>query len=247
MLQELLLAFVQAATEYLPISSSGHLAMFGNAFQNTNLFLFTLLHLASLLAVVFFLRKDLIELFKFKKESLKIWEYWIIATIPAALIGFIFSEQIESLFTSPLFLAFAFLFTGTILYLTKCAKTKEETLDTKSRLKIGLAQGLALFPGVSRSGMTISAGLFQGINKEKAARFSFLLFIPLSLGAFILEAIKLETFLITPTMIISFIVCFLFSLLFLNLLTRIIKTNYFWIFSIYCWIIGTLNFILFFL
>ena len=81
MLQELLLAFVQAATEYLPISSSGHLAMFGNAFQNTNLFLFTLLHLASLLAVVFFLRKDLIELFKFKKESLKIWEYWIIATI----------------------------------------------------------------------------------------------------------------------------------------------------------------------
>jgi undecaprenyl-diphosphatase len=247
MLEELLLAFIQAATEYLPISSSGHLAMFGNFFGNTSLFLFTLLHLASLLAVVVFLRKDLIELFKFKKKSLKTWKYWILATIPAAIIGFIFSTQIESLFTSPLFLAIAFLFTGTILFLTKFIKKKEKKLDTKSSLKIGLIQALALLPGVSRSGMTISAGLFQGIDKEKAARFSFLLFIPLSLGAFILEAIKVETIVLSSSIIISFIACFIFSLLFLNLLIRIIKTNYFWVFSIYCWAIGILNLIFFFL
>ena len=247
MLEEILLAFVQAATEYLPISSSGHLAMFGNFFQNTSLFLFTLLHLASLLAVIVFLRKDIIELFKFKKESLKIWKYWILATIPAAIVGFFFSEQIETLFKSYLFLGIAFLFTGCILFLTKFSKDKNKKLSTKSSIGIGLAQVLALFPGVSRSGMTISAGLFQGIDKEKAARFSFLLFIPLSLGAFILEAIKIQTTIITPTIILSFIVCFLLSLLFLNILTRIIKTNYFWVFSIYCWIIGILNLIFFFL
>ena len=247
MLEEILLAFIQAATEYLPISSSGHLAMFGNAFQNTSIFLFTLLHFASLLAVIVFLRKDLIELFKFKKESLKIWKYWILATIPAAIVGFFFSEQIESLFTSYLFLGIAFLFTGCILFLTKFSKDKKKKLSTKSSTGIGLAQVLALFPGVSRSGMTISAGLFQGIDKEKAARFSFLLFIPLSLGAFILESIKVQTIVFTPTILISFIVCFLFSLLFLNLLTRIIKTNYFWVFSIYCCVIGILNIIFFFL
>ncbi len=246
MISEILLAVIQAATEYLPVSSSGHLALVSNLISSPNLFFFTILHLASLFAVMIFLRKELVYLITFKKETRKMWIYWIIATIPAAAVGFFFNDFVEQAFSSYLFLGLAFIFTGTVLYLTRFFTKNKKELDTKKSLKIGLLQALALFPGISRSGMTISAGLFQGVDKEKAARFSFLLFIPLSIAAFILEFLKLETFQLTSSIVVSAIVCFILSLLFLNVLMKIIKNDKFWMFSFYCWLIGIISLVLFF-
>jgi len=243
MFNEIILAIIQAATEFLPISSSGHLALVSNLISKPDLFFFTALHLASLLAVLIFTRKEIFELLSFKKQYRKLWIFLITATIPAALFGYFFSSLIESSFSSWLIIGIAFLFTSVILYLTKYAR-QSSRLNWKNSLFIGLMQVLALFPGVSRSGMTISAGLFLGIEREKAAKFSFLLFIPLAIGAFILES---GSFYFSLSLAISFIITLLLSLLFLNLLLLIIKKNYFWMFSAYCFLIGILSLTIYFL
>jgi len=242
MIKELILAIIQAATEFLPISSSGHLALASNFISKPNLFFFTVLHLASLIAVLIFTRTELKELLTFNKKYRKMWLYLIIASIPALLFGYFFKQTIEKSFYSLLIIGIAFIFTGTVLYFTKFSK-KYDKLNIKNSLIIGLLQVLALFPGVSRSGMTISAGLFSGINREKATKFSFLLFIPLSISAFFSELGKIQ---FSFSLSISFFVCLIFSLLFLSLLLTIVKKRKLWMFSFYCWIIGLLAIILHF-
>ena len=229
MLIEIILAIIQAATEFLPVSSSGHLALISILFSKPDLFFFTALHIASLFAVLIFTRSEIKFLFTFSKDALKLWKFLIIATLPAALIGFFFHKLVESTFSSLIFLSVAFMFTSIILLLTKYTEGKKE-INSKNSFLVGIFQAIALFPGVSRSGMTISSGLFGGIDREKAAKFSFLLFIPLSIGAFILE---LGNFYFNPTLLISFMITLILSLFFLNLLTKIIKKGYFWAFSFY--------------
>jgi undecaprenyl-diphosphatase len=245
MIIEIFLALLQAATEFLPISSSGHLALFSNAVSRPNIFFFIVLHLASLIAVIIFTRKEIAHLFTFNEKARKLWLQIIVATLPAAIIGFLFHDTIESTFFSYFFLAIAFIFTGIILLLTRIPKSRGRYLTIKSALIIGLFQALALFPGVSRSGMTISSAIFLGIQKEKSAKFSFLLFIPLSLAAFILETITYHptTLPSYPAIIIPFIVCLFASLFFLNFLMRIIKANKFWAFSLYCFAAAILSII----
>ena len=235
MLKEIFLALIQAATEFLPISSSGHLALISNLIDKPNLFFISTLHLASLLAVIIFTRKEIWSLLTFKKEYRKMWIYLIVATIPAALVGFFFNDFVEQAFSSFAFLGIGFLITGSILLATKFFKNSSKKFNIKNSIIVGLFQALAVFPGVSRSGSTISAGIFQGLDKEKMAKFSFLLFIPLSLGAFLLES-KDGTF--TLQLLIPFIICVLASLLFLNVLTKIIKKDKFWIFGPYCLLLG---------
>lgn len=252
MLNEIILALIQALTEFLPISSDGHLALVSNILQEPNLFFITFLHLASLFAVIIFTRKEIAEILKFKKESWKLIKYLIIGIIPAGLAGLFFSDLIESTLTSYLLIGIFFFFTGIIVFSTKFIKQPKtpNKLSNKSAFSIGLMQILALLPGVSRSGMTISTAMFFGIEKEKAVKFSFLMFIPLALAAFILEAIKYSGEIIsipTLTLIVSFAVCFLFSLLFLNLLNYIVKNNKFWIFGIYCFVIGAVSILLYIL
>ncbi len=242
MKNEVLLAVIQAATEFLPISSSGHLALLSNLIDEPNLFLITTLHMASLIAVLIFTRKEIISLIKFEKPYRRLWLYLIIATIPAALFGLFFKNLIEQAFSSFLFLGLAFIFTGSILLTTKLKKPKSK-LNSKKALTIGLFQTLALFPGISRSGMTISSSLLMGMTKEKAAKFSFLLFIPLSLGAILTEV---GEFYISTSLIIAFILCTILSILFLNILLIIIKKEKFWLFSFYCFAIGIISLILHF-
>lgn len=237
MANEILLAIIQASTEFLPISSSGHLSLLSNILNTPNLFLITILHLASLLAVLIFTRQEIYDLITLKPNAKKLWIYLIIATIPAALFGLFFKDLIEQSFSSLLVIGIAFIFTGTILFLTRFAH-RMERLNTKNALIIGLFQILALFPGISRSGMTISAGLFTGIPREKAIKFSFLLFIPLAIGASILEIGEAY---FSLELLIAFILCFILSLIFLHALTYIIKKNKFWLFSIYCWILGIIT------
>ncbi|MCK5321364.1 undecaprenyl-diphosphate phosphatase [Candidatus Pacearchaeota archaeon] len=242
MLTEIILAIVQAATEFLPVSSSGHLSLVSNLISKPNLFFFTTLHLASLIAVLIFTRKEIFSLLKFDKKSKPLWTFLIIATAPAAIFGFLFHEIIEKMFSSYLFLGIAFIFTGIILLLTKFTKVTSK-FNTKNALVIGLFQVLALFPGISRSGMTISSGMFLGLNREKAARFSFLLLIPLVLAAFIF---KLGTAYISVSLVVAFFICLFTSLLFLNLLTKMIKDNKFWLFGFYCLAIGIITLLIYF-
>ena len=243
MLNEIILAVIQAVTEFLPISSSGHLALVSNLIGDMDLFFITVLHLASLVAVLIFTRKEIINLLSFEKQYRKMWIYFIIATIPAGIVGVVFGKFVEQTFSSLLFLGIAFIFTGVILFLTKSAKVSSG-LDSKKSLLIGLFQALAIFPGVSRSGMTISSALFTGIEREKAAKFSFLLFIPLSIGAFLFESGKAY---FSMSLLAGFVICMVLSLLFLKLLLLIIKKNYFWLFSVYCFVVGGFSLILYFL
>ncbi|MFW5846632.1 MAG: undecaprenyl-diphosphate phosphatase [Nanoarchaeota archaeon] len=248
MLYEILMAIIQAVTEFLPISSSGHLALVGNLISSSDLFLITFLHFASLLAVFVFCRREIIDLLKFKKESKQMWAFLIIATIPAVIVGILLKPLIEDSLKSFLFLGISFVFTGLILLSTKkfdLKKKENKKLNLANSLKIGLLQCLALFPGVSRSGMAISGGIFSGLSREKAAKFSFLLFIPLAIGAMILEIPNFKGS-FDYALLISFILCFILSLLFLNLLYLIVKKGYFWIFGFYCFALGILSFFLYF-
>ena len=238
MVSKIFLAIVQAATEFLPISSSGHLAILSNIISEPNLYFISVLHAASLIAVIIFTRKELWLLISFNKPYRRMWLYLILATIPAVLVGLLFKDVIERMFSSVTFVGIAFIFTGFILLITRFARTRTG-LSPVNSLAIGLFQALALFPGVSRSGMTISSALFFGIEKEKAAKFSFLLFIPLSLGALVVSA--KDKLYIDAALVISFITCAVFSLIFLNLLYIIVKKGKFWMFSFYCLAAGVVT------
>jgi len=242
MLNEVVLAVIQGITEFMPVSSSGHLALVSNLISQPDLFFFTALHIASLLAVLVYTRREIKHLIKFEKDYRRMWVYLITATIPSGIVGYYFKDVIEKSFSSLFFLGLAFFFTGFILFRTK-NNNPHKILNAKNSLLIGLAQAIALFPGISRSGMTISSGLFLGIEREKAAKFSFLMFIPVSLGAFVLE---LGSFYFNFSLLVAFIVCFFVSLGSLNLLVKIVKKNYFWAFAFYCFLVGILSFILFF-
>lgn len=240
MLNEIILAIIQAVTEFLPVSSSGHLALYSLLFSEVNLFFITVLHVASLLAVVVFLRKEIVWLFKFSKEARKMWMFLIIATIPAGFVGIFLKNYIESSLSSFLFIGAGFLFTGFVVLSTKI-KVKKSKQGFGNSFFVGLFQALALFPGASRSGMTISSGKFLGFEKEKIVKFSFLLFIPLAIAAFISE---FGDAYFSVGMVISFVLCFVLSLLFLHLLMKIVIKEKFWMFSIYLFVIGVVSLIL---
>ncbi len=236
MLNEIILAIVQAATEFLPISSSGHLALVSHLISSPDLFFITMLHVASLLAVLVFTRKEIYKLLSFDKKYKKMWIYLIIATIPAGLFGLFFSDFVEASFSNIKFIGISFIFTGIILFSTRFTK-EFARFSWLNSLGIGLAQVFALFPGVSRSGMTISSGLYFGLKREEVAKFSFLLFIPLALGAMVLE---FGGFYFSISLLVSFVLCFVLSLVFLQFLYVIVKKNLFWLFSIYLFIFGFL-------
>lgn len=243
MLIEVLLAVVQAATEFLPVSSSGHLALVSNLISFPDLFFFTMLHLASLFAVLVYTRKETWKLISFDKKYKKMWGFLVLATIPAALVGYFFGDFFGAVFESYLVLGVTFFATGLILLSTKDAKTFSK-LNWKNSLGVGIAQIFAIFPGISRSGTTISAARFLGVSRDEAFKFSFLMFIPLALGAVILE---FGNAYFSWGLLVSFLVCFGLSLFFLSWLRKVVVGGKFWIFGFYCFLISLVSFILYFL
>lgn len=235
------MSIVQAATEFLPISSSGHLALVSHFISTPNLAFFVLLHLASLVAVLIFTRKEIWRLLHFKKQDRKYLIYLLVGIIPAGIFGLILKDFIEAQMNSLLFIGSAFVFSGAVILMTLGSKNKNK-IQFRSSLLIGLAQVLALFPGVSRSGMTISSAKIMGIKGEDAFKFSFLMFIPLILGATLLEFGAITSF--SLWMLIPFVVCVFASLFFLSILRKVVISNKFWMFSIYCFLIGILSFAL---
>jgi undecaprenyl-diphosphatase len=201
--QSIVLAIVQGLTEFLPISSSGHLVVLPWIFnwKDPGLSFDVALHFGTLLAVLFYFRKDIIDifcaLFRVKQGNSSTNRYpkdffWILlaATVPGALAGFLLESYAEELFRHPLLVASNLILLGLALYMADhyTQKNKDKLqINWKRGILIGLAQGLAIFPGVSRSGATITAGLFLGLDRVSSARFSFLLSAPIIFGASILK------------------------------------------------------------
>ena len=247
LLEAILLGVVQGVTEWLPISSSGHLALLQQYFKMENpVFFDVMLHVGTLIVILLFFREDISRILKvvfvrreFKTEEAKMVELIIIGNIPLAILGFTFGESIEKLFESPIAIATAFIFTGTIIYLTKFSSIKKNTISFFDSILIGIAQAFALIPGISRSGATIATALLLGIKHEKAMKYSFLLSIPAVLAAAIGKTLSLNyqginIYSILIGMMVSIVVG-LFSLKFLKIT---LNKKLLYAFAPYCWILG---------
>jgi len=259
----LLLGIIQGLTEFLPISSSGHLVLFQNLFglREPVLLFDTSLHMGTLVAVCVYFRSDLkqmiVETFQFVidltkgrrnlKEihdvphvSLALWV--LIGTIPTALIGLSFRLSLEKLFGSLFWVGIMLIFTGLILAVTRIIPTgytNRRGVGLLAALAIGTAQGLALIPGISRSGATIVCGMLFKIKRDLAARFSFLLSIPAIIGALVLQlnVEGLNNIGILP-LVIGFVSSILVGLLSLKILMGMVRKGNLYYFAPYCWAVG---------
>jgi undecaprenyl-diphosphatase len=210
----IILAIIQGISEWFPISSSGHLVLFSRilGFENSVAFDVTL-HFGTLMAVFVYFGKDIVDILedwlkgKWKSENARLGYFLIVSAIPAAIIGYVFKSYFESAFSSLGIVALGFAITGLVLILASFDYKAKREMSFKESLIIGCAQAVAIFPGISRSGSTISAGLLRGIDRAKAVRFSFMMSIPVIFGASILElgSQRLPSSYILPTFV-SFIV-----------------------------------------
>ena len=259
----ILLGIIQGLTEFLPVSSSGHLVILQNFFNiNESEILFDVtLHMGTLLAVLIFFRKDLKEMIcesgeylmglMHKKEtvssiknkphaSLALWV--IIGTLPTAFIGVIFKDHLEDLFSAPKRAAFMLIVTGLILIISKmlpAAYTKRNNVGLITALAVGIAQGIAITPGISRSGTTIVCGMVCGMDRELAGRFSFLLSIPAIAGAMVLQLASKDLGSIDFfPLLMGFLSAAVIGFLSLKFLMKIVKKGNLAWFAPYCWALG---------
>jgi undecaprenyl-diphosphatase len=250
--EALILGLVQGLTEFLPVSSSGHLeitkAIFGdNSLPEESLLMTVVLHAATALSTIVIFRKDIAEILKgllqFKNNeefqfSLKI----IISMIPAAVVGVLFEEEIEQFFGGNLMLVGSMLIlTAGLLFLADKAKSTLNPVSYKNAFVIGVAQAVAILPGISRSGATISTSVLLGVDRQKAARFSFLMVVPLILGKMakdILSGDLAETQTEASLLIIGFIAAFVAGLVACQWMIALVKKSQLKYFSFYCMIVG---------
>ena len=259
--QAIIIGLIQGLTEFLPVSSSAHLIFAQHALGvSSDLAFDVMLHVGTLLAVVVFFFKDIVlmiyafllsikDLFtgKFiqglREESYKrlAW-YVILGTIPIGLVGVLFNDAVESIFTGVNIPAFFLLITGVLLYISQrinTGKIKQEDLTLKQSILIGCGQAIAILPGLSRSGTTIATGLTLGLDKEFAAKFSFLLSIPAIFGAAVVELKDLTlTDVNLGAYVVGFIVAAVSGYLAIKFLLELIQKRSLDIFSYYCWIVG---------
>ncbi len=245
--QAVVLGIIQGITEFLPVSSSGHLVLFQKLFriQEPTMFFDVVLHIGTLIPV-FIIFWD--KIFALIKKPFQKYSYLIIAaTLPAVIVALLFGDQIENLFDSGKFLAPAFIFTGIILlYADKAANKKnDENISFGDSLAIGFMQAVAIIPGVSRSGSTISASLACGLNKNSAAKFSFILSIPAIIGAAVLQlknVIANQNFSFSAPIIFGFIAAIFSGYLSIKFMLKLINESKLKFFSYY---VFTLAFFIF--
>lgn len=268
-IQAIIMGMVQGLTEFLPVSSSAHLVIVPELMGvKSSLAFDTLLHVGTLVAVVGYFWKDILAMIKafissltdifhgnfkqgIKEDSFKRLTWLVlVGTIPAGLMGVLFKDQFESLFSSITAVGFFLLITGVILWGAEwIAKRNSENQDKEVKdvtfansLVIGLFQGFAIAPGISRSGSTIAAGLFLGLDRKLAARYSFLLSIPAILGAALIQAKDIVSFDSGLGVLIGgFISALIFSYLAVKFMMNYIQKHSLIVFSYYCWIVGALT------
>lgn len=269
LLQAIFLGILQGITEFLPVSSSGHLvlarSLFGRDLE-AGITFEIVVHFGSFCSIVLYYRKLIAEilgdLFKsvtpnglrigmYKTNSnVKFSFYILISMIPAMIVGFTLQDKIEELFLNPFFVSCMLLVTGTLLFSTKFVKSSEEEVNGARSLIMGIAQAFAIIPGISRSGSTISIGLFTGMKREEVANFSFLMVLPVLAGAMFLAMMDLmETGIEAAaviTLVAGFFTSFLSGYLALSYLVKLLKNAKFYYFSYYCWVVGIAGIIYFF-
>jgi undecaprenyl-diphosphatase len=253
-LQALILGIIQGLTEYLPVSSSGHLEL-GNAILGVqieeNLTFDVMLHVATVLSTLVILWKEidwiLRGLFKFQmNEETKYVLNIVVSMIPVGIVGFLFKDQIEALFTGNILLVgCCLLVTAALLIFTYYARPRtKEHLSMRDAFLMGIAQAVAVLPGISRSGSTIATGLLLGNRKERLAQFSFLMVIPPILGQALLTVKDFvtgeETFggVGTLPMLVGFVAAFVSGCFACQWMINIVKRGKLVYFGIYCAIVG---------
>lgn len=253
-LESILLGIIQGLTEFLPVSSSGHLEiakrLFGDHLLPEESLLMTIvLHSATALSTIVVFRKDILKIIKGlfnteMNEEKKFSLYIVISMIPAVFVGLLFEEFIESLFDGNMTLVGSMLIlTAVLLLFADKAKTTEKGVTGISALIIGIAQAIAILPGISRSGATISTSVLLGIDRSKAARFSFLMVIPLILGKMAKDLLEGELNGIgnqSSSLIIGFAAAFISGFVACTWMINLVKKSKLTYFSIYCAVIGVI-------
>ncbi len=251
-LHALILGIIQGLTEFLPVSSSGHLVLaehFLNA-KMPGVDFELILHMGTLLSVLIYFRKQILGLVKAiytptMIEERKMILYLILGTIPAGLAGFFLKDLFERIFSSPLVTSIFMLITGVMLLSTALMKIGDKEINWGRSILIGIGQAVAIFPGISRSGATISVGLFAGVKPVAAAEYSFLLSIPAIVGAIVLKSKEIFSInaALTGPYLLGAAVSFIFGLIAVYLLLDIIKRGKFQYFGVYCLIVGLIGLI----
>jgi len=262
LIKSIALGLIQGLTEFLPVSSSGHLVIFEKLLgvEAHNLVFEVLVHLGTLLAVVIYFRYKLFRIIgsffgtivgqKVSDEDRQFAGLgWLIilGTIPAVVVGLLARDYIELAFASARWSAGMLLITATILILTRWAKREDRVLNIPRAMLIGIAQALAIMPGISRSGSTISAGIYSGIKKSEAAEFSFLLSVPAILGATVLElpdfVAEMGNTRLIENYLAGAVVAAAVGYISIAFLMNIIKKGKFFFFGLYCAAVGILGII----
>lgn len=260
--EALILGIIQGLTEYLPVSSSGHLAIGANLFGlsgEENLTFTVAVHVATVLSTIVILWREIVwlitDLFKFRwNEGTKYIVNIIISMIPVGIVGLFFKDKVEAIFGSGLLVVgICLLVTATLLAFSYWAKPRQrETISPLHAFIIGLAQALAVLPGLSRSGSTIATGLLLGNKKERLAQFSFLMVIPPILGEALLDVKDIAEMGVSQAMaglpplslLVGFLAAFVCGCIACKWMINIVKRGKLIWFALYCAIVGTLTIIL---
>ena len=254
----IVLGIVQGLTEFLPVSSSGHLEIAKYLLADPkmgqqSMMMTVVLHFATALSTIVIFRNEILEivkgLFQFKLNE----EFWfcvkiVLSMIPAVIVGVLFEDEINSLFGGKLLLVgIMLILTGVLLLFADRAKSTEKAVGFWDSIWIGISQAIAILPGISRSGATISTSVLLGIDREKAAKFSFLMVIPLIFGKMakdFLEGFKDGGTFVTPgeevSLIVGFVAAFITGLIACKLMIRLVKACQLSYFSIYCFVVAAL-------
>lgn len=253
-IRAIILGIVQGLTEFLPVSSSGHLEITKYLMQDASIaeqsmMMTVVLHFATALSTMVIFRKEIGEIIKGllqfeQNEELEFSLKIILSMVPAALVGILFEEQIEQLFDQQLLLVGLMLIvTGVLLLLADRATNTNKNVSFRNALIIGISQAIAILPGISRSGATISTSVLLGIDRERAARFSFLMVVPLIFGKIAKDLLDGEFAIGGETMLplaAGFIAAFLTGLLACTWMIKLVKSSKLTYFSIYCFIVAAL-------
>lgn len=260
LLDSILLGLLQGATEFLPVSSSGHLVIAQQlipGFSQPGILFDVLLHVGTLVAVVVYFWRDLRGMLTSlwrrdaaAAQSRRLLTLLLVGSLPTAVIGLTFKDWFESLFASPALVAAMLLVTGTLLFVAdryRPGHRREGALTVSDALLTGFVQGLAIIPGISRSGSTVAALLLRGVSGETAARFSFLLALPAVGGAALLHLRHLEGLPAAelPLYLAGAGTAMLSGLLAIHLLIGVLRRRKLGWFALYCWIVGAAALVIF--
>lgn len=268
LIESFLLGVLQGVTEFLPVSSSGHLVLAQELLQRNldqGITFEVVVHFGSLFSIAIFFRERIFKIIRIAWNFLinpKRWKqdwsdkyevrfvfYVLISMIPAGLVGFLLKDYIEMMFSSPILVSCMLLITGAILYSTKFQKEGTLLVTPLRGFVMGVSQAFAIIPGISRSGTTISTGVWLGMKKSEVADFSFLMLLPILAGAMVLEFKEMVDTgfdgLPVLELVIAFFASLISGLIALKYLIRLFRKESLHYFSYYCWTVGVLGIVYF--